>query len=457
MRFGFAGRLWAAASLLFVVSCSTGLLPPLSSALSSALADEVGSYAVDPATGFVPLFNGRDFTGWRFSDASALPKTPPAAWRIESGAIVCAGGGGAGGGGAGGGGAGGGGAGGGGTILASQWEYADFELVFEWRAASEDFDADFYLHAGRMLEADPIRIAKGREGGPQENDRGEGQYNAGPGGLIGGGGNNRKAVPDLQKPVGQWNEWRIVAEGSRLSLSCNGKEAWRCEDHVPRTGYLGFRVFKGPIEFRNLRIRESGFRHLMDLSEWEVYPGFGGRGAMADHWKRDGLHWTFQGAGPSIVTKDKTYRSYLLRVEFLFADPNPSDTNTGVYLRGVHPWQADIWEHKWGSGLWGLLHKYVPAQRNIQDLGKAVRPTVRMDNPQGHWNYLEIRLEDNVVSTWLNGRATVDRYPIPQVDPHFPAAGGIGMQAHWPWKEVRFHNIRVKRLGAAESPKTSVE
>ena len=96
MRFGFAGRLWAAASLLFVASCSTGLLPLLSSApsaFSSALADEVGSNAVDPATGFVPLFNGRDFTGWRFSDASALPKTPPAAWRIESGAIVGTGGG----------------------------------------------------------------------------------------------------------------------------------------------------------------------------------------------------------------------------------------------------------------------------------------------------------------------------------------------------------------------------
>jgi hypothetical protein len=384
----------------------------------------------EPAGDFVSLFNGRDFAGWRFSDASALPKDPPAAWRIESGTII--------------------GAGDATAILASQWEYGDFELVFEWRAANEDFDADFYLHAGRLLDADPIRIAKGREGGPQENDRGEGQYNAGPGGLIGGGGNNRKPVPDLQKPVGQWNEWRIVANGSTLSLFCNGKVAWRCEDHVPRTGYVGFRVFKGPMEFRNLRIREAGFRHLMDLNEWEVYPGFGGRGALAEHWKRDGLYWTFQGAGPSIATKDKGFRSYLLRVEFLFADPNPSDTNTGVYLRGVHPWQADIWEHKWGSGLWGLLHKYVPAQRNIHELGKAVRPAIRMDNPQGHWNYLEIRLENNVVSTWLNGRTTVDRYPIPQVDPHFPASGGIGMQAHWPWKEVRFHNIRVKRLGPSK-------
>jgi hypothetical protein len=381
--------------------------------------------------GFVPLFNGRDFSGWRFGDSAALPGKGPAAWKIDNGVIS--------------------GSGDAASILASQWDYEAFELEFEWRAGAEGYDADFYVHAGRLLEADPIRITPSLAGGPQETDRGEGFYNASATGSIGGGGNARKPVPELQKPVGEWNTWRILADKNVFVLTCNGKEAWSCKDHAPRRGYIGFRVFKGPLELRNLRLREIGFRSLMDFADWEVYPGFGGNGPTDEHWKRDGLLWTLKGPGPSIVTKRKDFRNYRLRLEFLFAAPDPAEINTGVYLRGVHPWQADIWEHKWGSGLWGVQHVSARMasdgkKQYYPEIGKVVRPMIRMDNPPGQWNYLEVRVEEGVVSTWLNGRPTVDRYPMKEVDPKFPDAGGIGLQAHAPWKEVRFQDLRVMEL-----------
>lgn len=388
-----------------------------------------------PSADFVPRFNGKDFTGWRFGDESASPKNTPPAWSIDQGVII--------------------GKGDATTILASQWDYGDFEFEFDWKAG-DDVDADIYVHAGRLLDADPIRITKSLAGGPQETDRGEGFYNASATGSIGGGGNARKPVPELQNPAGEWNTWRITAEGPKFMLHCNGKLAWSCTDHVPRRGYIGFRVFKGPLSLRNLRLQEIGFRSLMEMGQWEVYPGFGGPGALDDHWKRDGLLWTLKGPGPSIVTKKKDFRNYQLRLEFLFAAPDPAEINTGVYLRGVHPWQADIWEHKWGSGLWGVGHvsakmAKVGDKQFYPELGKVIRPTVRMDNPAGQWNYLEVRVEDGVVSTWLNGRTTIDRYPMKEVDPKFPEAGGIGLQAHAPWKEVRFRDIRVKELTARSS------
>ena len=389
--------------------------------------------AVADTTTFVPLFNGTDFTGWRFGDEAAMPRDIPAAWRIENGVIV--------------------GTGDPKAILASQWDYGDFELEFEWRAVTDAVDADVYVHAGRMLDADPIRITKHLAGGPQENDRGEGLYNASATGSIGGGGSARKPVPELQNPVGEWNSWRILATGTTFSLHCNNREAWSCTDHVPRRGSVGFRVFKGSLEIRNVRIREIGFRSLMNIDEWEVYPGYGGNGPLDAHWKRDGLLWTLEGPGPSIATRKKDYRDYDLRLEFLFADPNPDSINSGVYLRGVHPWQADIWEHAWGSGLWGVLHvsaKMATAPdgktRYYTELGKVIRPITRMDNPAGQWNYLDIEVEDGVVSTWLNGRPTVDRYPLKQIDPKFPEAGGVGLQAHAPWKKVLFHDIRIAEL-----------
>ncbi len=379
---------------------------------------------------FVSLFNGQDFTDWRFGDESAAPKTIPAAWRIEEGVIV--------------------GRGEAAAILASQWDYSNFEFEFDWNGG-DDVDADLYVHAGRMLEADPIRITKSLAGGAQETDRGEGFYNASATGSIGGGGSARKPVPELQKPAGEWNTWRITAEGSKFMLHCNGKPAWSCTDHVPRRGYIGFRVFKGPLKLRNLRLHEIGCRSLMEMTKWEVYPGFGGRGPLDEHWKRDGLVWTLKGPGPSIVTKKKDFRNYQLRLAFLFAAPDPAEINSGVYLRGIHPWQADIWEHKWGSGLWGVGHvsakmAKVGDKQFYTELGKVIRPDVRMDNPTGQWNYLEVRVEDGVVSTSLNGRTTVDRYPVKEIDSKFPEAGGIGLQAHAPWKEVRFRDIRVKEL-----------
>jgi hypothetical protein len=113
---------------------------------------------VADTTTFVPLFNGTDFTGWRFGDEAAMPREIPAAWKIENGVIV--------------------GTGDPTAILASQWDYGDFELEFEWRAGADTVDADVHVHASRMLDADPIRITKDLAGGPQENDRGEGLYNA---------------------------------------------------------------------------------------------------------------------------------------------------------------------------------------------------------------------------------------------------------------------------------------
>ncbi len=377
----------------------------------------VGAQTADTEGAASSLFNGSDFAGWRIGDESALPKAPPAQWSVDNGVIK---------------------AGDGGAMLASQWDYEDFEFEFEWRAAAETYNADVYVRSGRMLDADPIRLVKGNDGGRQENDRGEGVYNAV---SIGGGGRNRTAVPQLQKPVGQWNAWRIRAEAGVLKLWCNGQQAWKCEDYVPLRGYLGFRVFKGPLEFRNLKIRELGYQSLMDLTGWEGKEllGIGGKGAVPESWKQEGDLWIFKGSGPSLVTKKNDYRDYQLRMEFLFSAPDPANTNTGIYLRGIHPWQAEIWHHKWGCGLWGMRH-------GQPDLGKAVRPLVRMDNPPGHWNYIDVLLENHIVTVWLNGRTTINRYAIKKIDARFPDSGPIAIQSHGDNKEIRFRNMRIKTI-----------
>ncbi len=106
---------------------------------------------------------------------------------------------------------------------------------------------------------------------------------------------------------------------------------------------------------------------------------------------------------------------------------DPSQINSGIELRGVPPWQAAILEHKWNCGLWGVLHPDVPAQKQIQDLGKVVRPTPRMDNPPGQWSDVDVRIDRNEVTVFMNGRDHIE-----DVDPKFANARGIGLQAHLP-------------------------
>jgi hypothetical protein len=64
------------------------------------------------------------------------------------------------------------------------------------------------------------------------------------------------AVPQLQKPAGEWNEWRIIIEGDKASFWCNGQKAWDATNLVPERGYVGLQAEGAAMEFRNLRIRE---------------------------------------------------------------------------------------------------------------------------------------------------------------------------------------------------------
>lgn len=170
------------------------------------------------AAGFVSLFNGQDFTGWRFGDESP-PKELPANWKVEEEVIKVTGG--------------------GQPHLASAREYGNFELRLEWRGVNEKYNSGLFLRSGKKVGSNQINLAQKSEGA-----------------FLGGKVQGAKTVGDLQKPAGEWNEWRIVATGDRLTLWCNGTQAWEATSLTPAQGYLGLQAEGAPMEFRNIRIRE---------------------------------------------------------------------------------------------------------------------------------------------------------------------------------------------------------
>jgi hypothetical protein len=148
--------------------------------------------AADP----VPLFDGKTFTGWE-GDTGTV-------WRIENGALVA------------------------GSLttkqeknnfLATTKTYGDFELTLKWKLEGNEG----FVNGGVQFRTE--RIPNHHEVSGYQADLGKGYDGA----LYDE--SRRKKIlaqptPEVlakaQKPVGEWNDYRIRAEGKRIQIWLNG-------------------------------------------------------------------------------------------------------------------------------------------------------------------------------------------------------------------------------------------
>jgi hypothetical protein len=162
---------------------------PLAALLSLAL-------TLAAAANPVPLFDGKTFTGWE-GDTNTV-------WRIEDGALVA------------------------GSLTAKQEKnnflattktYGDFELTLKWKLEG----TEGFVNGGVQFRTE--RIPNHHEVSGYQADLGKGYDGA----LYDE--SRRKKIlaqpaPEVlakaQKPVGEWNDYRIRAEGRRIQIWLNG-------------------------------------------------------------------------------------------------------------------------------------------------------------------------------------------------------------------------------------------
>jgi hypothetical protein len=296
--------------------------------------------------GFVTLFDGKTFNGWRFSSGKgADPK--PKNWKLESGVILLTGG--------------------GSPHLASQWDYEDFDVRLQWRPHKKGYNSGFYIRSGRNVGANQINLA--------EKDAGH----------LMGGAKGGPAVPNLQNPPGEWNEWRVLAMGDKVTFWCNGKQAWEVTGFKDKRGYLGLQAEGAAIDFRNLRIKEIGFERI----------NFG----MAEGWQSDGLTLVGSDAAP-VLKSPMSYKDYTLRLEYT------NGSKAVLNLRGK---------------TWAL-----PTEE--ENLAKRA-------NPSDPFNYLEVTVRGGKAQVLLNGAAA----SAPEVGAEETAPEIIA-----PVGRVTLRNIRIR-------------
>lgn len=174
----------------------------------------------EKSAGFAALFNGTDLTGWRFTGSDeSPPKTLPENWKVGEGVIKVTGG--------------------GNPHLATAEKYGDFELRLQWRGMKDKYNSGLFIRSKPDLGSNQLNLARGSEGA-----------------FINGKVEGAKPVGDLHKPAGEWNEWRIIAAGDKLTFYCNGQLAWEATGLKPAEGHVGLQAEGAPMEFRNIRLRK---------------------------------------------------------------------------------------------------------------------------------------------------------------------------------------------------------
>jgi hypothetical protein len=203
--------------------------------------------AKEKSDGWKLLFDGKTLNGWRGYKTTEVG----AGWKVQDGALVLT-------------------APKAGDLLTAQ-EYADFELSFEWKI-SEGGNSGVIYRAG-LGESAPYRF------GPEYQvlDNAKAKDNKLGNHLAGSLYDMGPEVPrDLPKPVGQWNQSRIIVKGWKVEHWLNGKKLVAADLASPEgkamiaaskfkdwpkfaslsKGHIALQDHGDVVSFRALKIRE---------------------------------------------------------------------------------------------------------------------------------------------------------------------------------------------------------
>jgi hypothetical protein len=372
----------------------------------------LAALAAGEEEGFVPLFNGKDLTGW------VAVNNAPDTFTARDGMIVTTGvptG-----------------------VMRTQKQYENFILELEWKHLKPKGNSGVFVWSDPIpavgvpfTRAIEVQVLDGTESKDYTSD---GDVFSIWGATL---------VPDRphpsgwqrclpsekrSKPAGQWNHYRVECNDGVLKLAVNGKVVSGGSKCRPRKGYLCLEAEGSECHFRNLRIKElpstnpapeevcdtaKAFVTLftgVDLAGWKADPG------QQDHWQpRPGPNTlVFDGKseakGKGLWT-EKEYGDFEMICDWRWTPAKGVEETPecGIALRGSTKSQVHV-------------------------------PKAKAVNPAGKWNRFLITLRGDRLTVRLNGQVVIDDDALPGI----PRKGPIGLVDHG--TPVEFTNLFVREL-----------
>ena len=402
--------------------------------------------------GFKPMFNGKDLTGWQGLVENPVARAKmkrielerkqaeanvlfPANWSVKDGCIWFNGT---------------------GNNLCSVKEYGDFEMLVDWKI-SKAGDSGIYLRGSPQIQIwDTSRVDAGAQ--------------VGSGGLY----NNQKypskPLKVADNPVGDWNTFRIVMIGEKVSVWLNGElvvdnvtleNYWDRNIPIFPKGSIELQAHGTDLAFRDIYIREIS-ENEYNLTPQEKAEGFVAlfNGRNLNNWIGNKESYVAEdavlvvkpadGSGGNLYTENE-YSDFIFRFEFLLTPAANNGLGIRAPLTGDAAYQgmelqilddtapvyADLKPYQYHGSVYGVI----PAKRGFQ-------------KPVGEWNYEEVIVKGTQIKVILNGttivdgdiagprdNGTMDHNDHPGLK---NKTGHIGFLGHG--SELKFRNIRIKDL-----------
>ena len=395
------------------------------------------------ASAQTPLTDGKTFDGWEGDTTTQ--------WRIEDGAFTS------------------------GALdkkqprndyLATKKDFGDFELTLKWKLQG----TEGFVNGGVHFRSK--RVPKGTEVSGFQADLGAGYDGAlydhlrrskviqRP---------SKEVLEKARKPTGEWNDYRIRAEGSRIQIWLNGVQTvdyTETDPSVETTGIIAIQIHGNSnaiVSYKDIAITElTAGNVIRPTTKLDLFDG-----KSLDGWtpfspaKKQGKDipptdvkvWSVQdgvihceGKPSGYLRTNKDYADYQLHLEWRWVG---KPTNSGVLLHKTGPdvlWptsvEAQVMHENAGDFyLINLSSLFV----NGKQLGPVVKPYLRAkklepssENPPGEWNRYDIVCEGDSIRLTVNGvlqnKGTGAK----------PSSGAICLQSEG--SPIQFRNIYLKPL-----------
>lgn len=408
--------------------------------------------------GFVSLFNGKDLTGWKGlvadpikrskMDAKTLAKEQEKAdeemrtgWKVENGELLFTGK---------------------GNNLATVKKYGDVEMLVDWKIYDDghkDGDAGIYLRGMPQVQIwDTSRVKDGAQ--------------VGSGGLYNNQKNESKPLKVADNPLGEWNTFRILMKGDRVTVYLNGElvtdnvvleNYWDRNLAILAEEQIELQAHGSRVAYRDIYVREIPRPKPYELTAAEKKEGFkilfdgtnmhSWMGNTTDYVIEDGTIAIYpdRGGKGNLYTKDQ-YSDFAFRFEFKLTP----GANNGLGIRA--PLEGDaaytgmelqILDNE--ADMYKTLHPY-QYHGSVYGVIAAKRGYLK---PVGEWNEQEVIVKGPKIKVILNGttildgdltearkKGTADGKDHPGIH---RASGYIGFLGHG--NVLWFRNIRIKDMG----------